>query len=193
VDGSVDPLADSLLKLSTEEIQVKVLHKGVGQISESDVNLAVATDAIILGFNVRPSAGAKKIADTENIEIKLYSIIYKAIEDVKSAMEGLMEPKIEEKIIGNIEVREVFNVTKVGTIAGCYVKDGRVLRSSKVRLIRDGIVVHNGALSSLKRFKDDVKEVVSGMDCGIQIKDFQDIQPGDQIEVYEETEVARKL
>lgn len=193
VDGSVEALADSLLKLSTEEIQVKVLHKGVGQISESDVNLAVATDAIILGFNVRPSAGAKKIADTENIEIKLYSIIYKAIEDVKSAMEGLMEPKIEEKIIGNIEVREVFNVTKVGTIAGCYVKDGRVLRTSKVRVIRDGIVVHNGALSSLKRFKDDVKEVVSGMDCGIQIKDFQDIQAGDQIEVYEETEVARKL
>jgi translation initiation factor IF-2 len=193
VDGSVEALGDSLLKLSTEEIQVRIIHKGVGQISESDVNLAVAADAIILGFNVRPSQNAKKIAETENIEIKLYSVIYNAIADVKSAMEGLMEPKIEEKVIGNIDVKEVFNVTKVGTIAGCYVRDGKIFRNSKIRLVRDGIVIHTGALSSLKRFKDDAKEATSGMECGIQIKDFQDIQAGDQIEAFEQTEVAAKL
>ncbi|MFN8297476.1 MAG: translation initiation factor IF-2 [Chitinophagales bacterium] len=193
VDGSVEALADSLLKLSTQEIAVKVLHKGVGQISESDVNLAVATDAIIIGFNVRPSQNARKIAETENIEIKLYSIIYNAIEDVKSAMEGLMEPKIEEKIIGNLDVREAFNITKVGTIAGCLVREGRIMRTSKVRIIRDGIVLHTGALASLKRFKDDAKEVVSGMECGVQLKDYQDIKAGDTIEVFEEVEVQRKL
>jgi translation initiation factor IF-2 len=193
VDGSVEALGDSLLKLSTEEIQIRIIHKGVGQISESDVNLSVAADAIILGFNVRPSQNAKKIAETENIEIKLYSVIYNAIADVKSAMEGLMEPKIEEKIIGNIDVKEVFNVTKVGTIAGCYVRDGKIFRNSKIRLVRDGIVIHTGALSSLKRFKDDAKEATSGMECGIQIKDFQDIQAGDQIEAFEQTEVAAKL
>ncbi|MBK7147707.1 MAG: translation initiation factor IF-2 [Bacteroidetes bacterium] len=193
VDGSVEALTDSLLKLSTEEIQVKVIHRGVGQISEADVNLAAATDAIIIGFNVRPSVSAKKLAENENIEIKLYSIIYKAIEDVKSAMEGLMEPTIEEKIIGNIDVREAIHVSKVGTIAGCFVREGKVLRSSKVRVIREGIVIHNGSLASLKRFKDDVKEVVSGMECGLQIKDFQDIKGGDIIEVFEETEVIRKL
>ena len=165
----------------------------MGQISESDVNLAVAADAIILGFNVRPSQNAKKIAETENIEIKLYSVIYNAIADVKSAMEGLMEPKIEEKIIGNLDVKEVFNVTKVGTIAGCYVRDGKIFRNSKIRLVRDGIVIHTGALSSLKRFKDDAKEATSGMECGIQIKDFQDIQAGDQIEAFEQTEIAAKL
>jgi translation initiation factor IF-2 len=155
--------------------------------------LATASDAIILGFNVRPSQNAKKIAETENIEIKLYSVIYNAINDVKSAMEGLMEPKIEEKIIGNIDVKEAINITKVGTIAGCYVRDGRVLRTSKVRVIRDGIVIHTGSLSSLKRFKDDAKEVVSGMDCGLQIKDFQDIKAGDTIEVFEQIEIAAKL
>lgn len=193
VDGSVEALTDSLLKLSTEEISVKVIHKGVGQISEADVNLATATDAIIIGFNVRPSLSAKKLAETENIEIKLYSIIYNAIEDVKSAMEGLMEPKIEEKIIGNVDVKETFHVSKVGTIAGCFVREGRILNKSKIRVIRDGIVIHTGVLGSLKRFKDDVKEVVSGMDCGVQVKDFQDVKVGDIIEVYEETEVARKL
>ncbi len=193
VDGSVEALADSLLKLSTDEIQVRIIHKGVGQISESDVLLATASDAIVIGFNVRPSLNAKKIADTENIEIKLYSIIYNAIEEIKAAMEGLLEPKIEEKIIGNLDVREVFNITKVGTIAGCFVRDGRILRASKVRLIRDGIVVHTGALSALKRYKDDVKDVVSGMDCGVQIKDYQDIQVGDSIEVFEEIEIQRKL
>ncbi len=193
VDGSVEALTDSLLKLSTEEVQVKVIHKGVGQISEADVLLATASDAIIIGFNVRPSSNAKKIAETENIEIKLYSIIYNAIEDIKAAMEGLLEPKIEEKIIGNVDVRETFHVSKVGTIAGCFVREGRILRSSKIRIIRDGIVIHNGVLASLKRFKDDAKEVVSGLDCGIQIKDFQDIKTGDTIEVYEEVEVQRKL
>ncbi len=193
VDGSVEALTDSLLKLSTEEVQVKVIHKAVGQISEADVLLATASDAIVIGFNVRPSANAKKIAETENLEIKLYSIIYNAIADIKSAMEGLMEPKIEEKIIGNVDVKEAFHVSKVGTIAGCFVREGKILRNSKIRIIRDGIVVHTGVLASLKRFKDDAKEVVSGLDCGVQIKDFQDVKAGDTIEVYEEIEVLRKL
>lgn len=193
VDGSVEALTDSLLKLSTDEIQVKVIHKGVGQISEADVLLATASDAIVIGFNVRPSQNAKKIAETENIEIKLYSIIYNAIADIKSAMEGLLEPKIEEKIIGNVEVKEAFHVSKVGTIAGCFVREGKIQRTSKIRIIREGIVVHTGVLTSLKRFKDDAKEVVSGLDCGVQIKDFQDIKAGDTIEVYDEVEVQRKL
>jgi translation initiation factor IF-2 len=193
VDGSVEALADSLLKLSTEEIHVRVIHKGVGAISESDVNLAAASDAIIIGFNVRPSQGAKRIAEQENIEIKLYSIIYNAIEEVKSAMEGLLEPKVEEKVIGNLDVKETFHISKVGTIAGCFVRDGRIQRTSKVRVIRDGIVIHSGVLASLKRFKDDVKEVVSGMECGVQIKDYQDVKTGDVIEVFEEIEIARKL
>jgi translation initiation factor IF-2 len=193
VDGSVEALADSLQRLSTSEIQINILHKGVGQISESDVLLATASDAIVIGFNVRPSANAKKIADNENIEIKLYSIIYNAIEEIKSAMEGLLEPTIEEKIIGNLEVREVFNITKVGTIAGCFVKDGRILRQSKLRVIRDGIVLHTGNLTALKRFKDDVKEVISGMDCGVQLKDYQNILVGDLLEVFEEIEIQRKL
>ena len=193
VDGSVEALADSLLKLSTDEISVKVVHKGVGQISESDVMLATASDSILIGFNVRPSQNAKKIAEEENIEIKLYSIIYNAIADVKNAMEGMLEPKIEEKVIGMLEVREVYNITKVGTIAGSFVKEGRILNKSKVRIIRDGIVLHTGAVSALKRFKDDAKEVVSGLDCGVQIKDYQDIKPNDTIEVFEEIEVVRKL
>jgi translation initiation factor IF-2 len=193
VDGSIEALSDSLMKLSTEEIQVNIIHKGVGQISESDVLLATASDAIVIGFNVRPSLNAKKIADTENIEIKLYSIIYQAIEEIKAAMEGLLEPKIEEKIVGTLDVREVFNITKVGTIAGCFVREGRIIRQNKVRVIRDGIVIHTGNLSALKRFKDDVKEVVSGMDCGVQIKDYQNINVGDEIEVFEEIEIQRKL
>jgi translation initiation factor IF-2 len=193
VDGSIEALSDSLMKLSTEEIQVNIIHKGVGQISESDVLLATASDAIVIGFNVRPSLNAKKIADTENIEIKLYSIIYQAIEEIKAAMEGLLEPKIEEKIVGTLEVREVFNITKVGIIAGCFVREGRIIRQNKVRVIRDGIVIHTGNLSALKRFKDDVKEVVSGMDCGVQVKDYQNINVGDEIEVFEEIEIQRKL
>jgi translation initiation factor IF-2 len=193
VDGSVEALADSLLKLSTEEIQIRIIHKGVGAISESDVLLATASDAIVIGFNVRPSANARKIADTEGVDIRLYSIIYNAIEEIKSAMEGLLEPKIEEKIIGNLEVRNAIHVSKVGTIAGCFVKEGRILNKSKVRVIRDGIVIHTGSVVGLKRFKDDAKEVVSGLECGVMVKDYQDIKEGDVIEVFEEIEVQRKL
>ena len=193
VDGSVEALADSLLKLSTEEIAIRIIHKGVGAISESDVLLATASDAIVIGFNVRPSANARKIADAEGVDIRLYSIIYNAIEEIKSAMEGLLEPKIEEKIIGNLEVRNVITVSKVGTIAGCFVREGKTFSRSKVRVVRDGIVIHTGTISGLKRFKDDVKEVVSGLECGVQIKDYQDLKEFDILEMFEETEVQRKL
>jgi translation initiation factor IF-2 len=193
VDGSVEALADSLLKLSTEEIQVNVIHKGVGAISESDVLLASASDAIICAFQVRPSMNAKALAEKEDIQIKYYNIIYDAIDEIKAAMEGLLEPKFEEKIVGNIEVREVFKVTKVGTIAGCYVLDGRVARNNKIRIIRDGIVIHSGELESLKRFKDDVKDVVKGYECGLKIKNFNDINVGDIVEAFEQVEVKRKL
>ncbi|MFN8296031.1 MAG: translation initiation factor IF-2 [Chitinophagales bacterium] len=193
VDGSVEALADSLLKLSTEEIQVNVIHKGVGAISESDVLLASASDAIICAFQVRPSMNAKALAEKEDIQIKYYNIIYDAIDEIKAAMEGLLEPKFEEKIVGNIEVREVFKVTKVGTIAGCYVLDGRVARNNKIRIIRDGIVVHSGELESLKRFKDDVKDVVKGYECGLKIKNYNDINVGDIVEAFEQVEVKRKL
>lgn len=193
VDGSVEALSDSLLKLSTEEVQINIIHKGVGQISESDVLLASASDAIIIAFQVRPSANAKLIAEKEDIQIKMYSVIYNAIEEVKSAMEGLLEPKFEEKIVGNVEVREVFKVSKIGTIAGCYVTDGKIVRSNGVRIIRDGIVVYEGGLDSLKRFKDDVKEVTKGYECGIKIKNYNDIVEGDIIESFEQVEVKRKL
>ncbi len=193
VDGSVEALSDSLLKLSTEEIQVNVIHKGVGAISESDVLLASASDAIIVAFQVRPSLNAKNLADQEDIQIKYYTIIYDAIDEIKAAMEGLLEPKLEEKIVGNIEVREVFKVTKVGTIAGCYVLDGKVARNNKIRIIRDGIVIHTGELESLKRFKDDVKDVVKGYECGLKIKGFNDINAGDIVEAFEQVEVKRKL
>ncbi|HMV15886.1 MAG TPA: translation initiation factor IF-2 [Chitinophagales bacterium] len=193
VDGSVEALADSLLKLSTEEIQVNVIHKGVGAISESDVLLASASDAIICAFQVRPSMNAKALAEKEDIQIKYYNIIYDAIEEIKAAMEGLLEPKFEEKIVGNIEIREVFKVSKVGTIAGCYVLDGRVARSNKIRIIRDGIVVHSGELDSLKRFKDDVKDVTKGYECGLKIKNYNDIQVNDIVEAFEQVEVKRKL
>lgn len=193
VDGSIEALSDSLQKLSTEEIQINIIHKAVGQIIESDVLLASASDAIIVGFQVRPSLNARKIAEKENIEIRLYSIIYDAIEEVKSAMEGLLEPKIEEEITGNIEIREVFKISKVGTIAGCYVLDGKVDRNTKVRVIREGIVVFTGELASLKRFKDDVKEVTAGLECGLGVKNFNDIKVGDIIEGYKEVEVKRKL
>ncbi|MES2798487.1 MAG: translation initiation factor IF-2 [Bacteroidota bacterium] len=193
VDGSIEALSDSLLNLSTEEIQVNIVHKGVGAISEADVNLASASDAIIIGFQVRPTLGARKLADNEQIDIRLYSIIYKAIEEIKSAMEGMLSPDIEEKIVGSAEVRETFDITKVGTIAGCYVLDGIIKRNSKIRLIRDGIVVHSGLLGSLKRFKDDVKEVKNNYECGLNIDKFNDIKIGDIIEAYEEMEVARKL
>jgi len=192
-DGSVEALTDSMLKLSNPEIQVNIVHKAVGQITEGDVLLASASDAIIVGFQVRPSVSARKLAEKENIEIRLYSIIYDAIEEVKSAMEGMLEPKIEEKITGNADVREVFKITKVGNVAGCFVTEGKISRSNKVRLVREGIVIYTGELSALKRFKDDVKEVVSGQECGISIKNFNDIKVGDMIEGFEETEVKRTL
>ena len=193
VDGSIEALSDSLLKLSTAEVQVNIIHKAVGQISESDVLLASASDAVIVGFQVRPSSQAKRIAENEEIEIRLYSIIYDAINDVKDAMEGMLEPTSEEHITGNIEVREVFKITKVGTVAGCYVTEGNVKRSNQVRLIREGIVVHTGLINQLKRFKDDVAEVKSGYECGVSIKNFHDIKEGDIIEGFEEREVKRKL
>ncbi len=192
-DGSVEALSDSLLKLSTEEIQVRIIHKGVGQISESDVLLASASDAIVIAFQVRPSASARKLAEQEQIEVRMYSIIYNAINDVKDAMEGMLEPTVEEVILGNIEVRDVFKITKVGTVAGCYVTDGHVKRNSSVRLIRDGIVVHSGSIDALKRFKDDVSEVRSGYECGLSLKKFHDIEVGDTIEAYETKEVKRSL
>jgi len=193
VDGSVEALTDSLQKLSTEKIQVRIIHKGVGQISESDVLLASASDAIIIGFQVRPSAPARKIAENEEIQIKLYSIIYKAIEEVKEAMEGMLSARIEEQITGTAEIREVFKITKVGTIAGCMVLDGKIGRTSKVRVIRDGIVIYTGELGSLKRFKDDVKEVVKGYECGLNIDRFNNIEVGDNVEAFEEVEVKQTL
>jgi translation initiation factor IF-2 len=193
VDGSVEALADSLLKLSTETIQVNIIHKSVGQISESDVLLATASDAIIVGFQVRPSGSARKLAEKEDIDIRLYSVIYDAIDEVKTAMEGMLKPKTEEKVVCNIEIRETFKISKVGTIAGCYVLDGKVTRNTKVRLIREGVVVYTGELGSLKRFKDDVKEVAAGYECGLNIKNYNDIKEGDIIEGYEEVEVQQKL
>ena len=193
VDGSIEALTDSLLKLSTDEVHVNVLHKAVGPINETDVLLASASDAIVIGFQVRPSIQARKIAENEGVEIRTYSIIYNAIEDVKSAMEGLLEPKIEEKVVANIEIRETFKIPKVGTIAGCYVLEGKVSRNNKVRLVRDGIVMYTGELASLKRFKDDVKDVAFGFECGLNIKNYNDIQVGDIVEAFEEVEVMRKL
>ncbi len=193
VDGSVEALTDSLQKLSTEEIQVNIIHKGVGAITESDVLLASASDAIIIGFNVRPQGNAKSIAEQEEVEIKTYSIIYNAINDVKDAMEGMLSSIFEEEITGNAEVRQTFKISKVGTIAGCMITDGKVYRNSGVRVIRDGIVIHTGELAQLKRFKDDVKEVSKGYECGIQIKNFNDLQELDVIESFREVEVKRTL
>ncbi|HSY61196.1 MAG TPA: translation initiation factor IF-2 [Cytophaga sp.] len=193
VDGSVEALSDSLLKLSTEEIQIRILHKGVGQISESDILLASASDAIIVAFQVRPSTSARKLAEQEQIEIRMYSIIYDAINEVKDAMEGMLEPKLEEVIHGTIDVRDVFKITKVGTVAGAYVTEGFVKRNHRVRLIRDGIVMYTGSISALKRFKDDVSEVKNNYECGISLKGYNDILVGDQIEAFEEKEVKRTL
>lgn len=193
VDGSVEALSDSLLKLTNQEVMVNVIHKSVGGITESDVLLASASNAIIVGFQVRPSLSARKLAEAEQIDIRLYSIIYQAIEEIKAAIEGMLSPEIEEKIICNIEVREVFKITKVGSVAGCMVLDGKVNRNTKIRVIRDGIVVYTGLLGSLKRFKDDVKEVSSGYECGLNIDNFNDIKVGDIIEGYELTEIKRKL
>ncbi len=193
VDGSVEALSDSLLKLSTDEVQVNIVHKAVGQISESDVTLASAADAIVIGFQVRPSNNARRIADSEQIEIRLYSIIYDAINEIKAAMEGMLAPKEEEVVTGNIQVREVFKISKVGTIAGCYVTDGYVKRNNKVRIIREGIVVHEGEIAQLKRFKDDVAEVKNNYECGLSIKNFNDIMMDDIIESYEIRELKRTL
>ncbi len=193
VDGSVEALSDSLLKLSTPEVQVNVIHKSVGQITESDVLLATASNAIIMGFQVRPSIGARKLAEAEQIDIRLYSIIYNAINELKDAIEGMLSPDIEEKIVANLQIQEVFKITKVGTIAGCICLDGKINRNTKVRIIRDGIVAYTGKLASLKRFKDEVKEVVSGQDCGLNIENFNDIKVGDIVEGYDEFEVKRKL
>ena len=193
VDGSIEALSDSLLKLSTEEVQVNVIHKSVGQITESDILLASASNAIIIGFQVRPSLAARKLAESEQIDIRLYSIIYDAINELKDAIEGMLSPEIQEKIVANLEVREVFKISKVGAVAGCIVLDGRLARNTKVRIIRDGIVAYTGKLGSLRRFKDDVKEVMVGQDCGLNTENFNDIKVGDIIEGYEQTEVKRTL
>ena len=193
VDGSVEALSDSLIKLSTPEIQLNIIHKAVGQISESDVLLAAASNAIIVGFQVRPSLSARKLAEKEEIDIRLYSIIYNAIEEIKSAMEGMLSPEVREEIVATLEIRDIFKVTKVGTVAGCYVKEGKITRNTKVRIIRDGIVIYTGDLGSLKRFKDDVKEVVGGYECGLNIMNFNDLKVGDIVEGYQEIEVKKTL
>ena len=193
VDGSVEALTDMLQRLSTDEIQVNILHKGVGQITESDILLATASDAIVIGFNVRAGANAKDLAEKEEIEIRTYSVIYDAIDDVKEAMEGMLSPEIREQVVGNVEIREVFKISKVGSIAGCMVLSGKVTRNSKVRLLRDGIVKYDGELESLKRYKDDVKEVTKGYECGLNLKGYNDIEVGDLLEIYEEVAIKKKL
>jgi len=193
VDGSVEALSDSLIKLSTPEIELNIIHKAVGQISESDVLLAAASNAIIVGFQVRPSLSARKLAEKEEIDVRLYSIIYDAIEEIRAAMEGMLSPEVKEEIIATLEIRDIFKVTKVGTVAGCYVKEGKITRNTKVRVIRDGIVIYTGELGSLKRFKDDVKEVVGGYECGLNIANFNDIKVGDLVEGYQQVEVKKTL
>ena len=193
VDGSIEALSDSLQKLSTDQIEVNIIHKSVGQISETDVMLAAASEAIIVGFQVRPSAEARRLAEKEQIDIRLYSIIYAAIEEIKDAMEGMLAAKIEEQIVATVEIREIFKVSKVGTIAGCMVQDGKINRNSKIRLIREGVVIYTGVLGSLKRFKDDAKEVAKGYECGLNIENYNDIKVGDIVEAYEEVEIKQKL
>jgi translation initiation factor IF-2 len=188
VDGSVEALSDSLLRLSTEQVQVNVIHKAVGAVTESDVILASASNAIIIAFQVRPSPGSRKLAEQEQIDIRTYSIIYTAINEIKDAIAGMHTPEIKEKIICNLEIKEVFKITKVGNVAGCMVLDGKIQRNTKIHLIRDGIVLHTGKLGSLKRFKDDVKEVFAGQDCGLNIENYNDIKVGDIIEGFEEYE-----
>ena len=193
VDGSVEALTDSLQNLSTDEIQVNIIHKGVGAITESDVLLASASDAIVIGFNVRPMGNARAIADKEEIDIRSYSFIYDAINDVKDAMEGMLSTEMKEEITGTAEIRETYKISRVGTSAGCMVTRGKIFRNSGIRLIREGVVVHSGNLVSLKRFKDDVKEVAKGYDCGIQIKNFNDIQQLDVLECFQEVAIKKKL
>ena len=193
VDGSIEALSDSLLKLTNKEVQVNVIHKAVGQISESDVLLAAASNAIIIGFQVRPSVAARKLAENEEIDIRLYSVIYDAINEIRDAIEGMLAPEIKEQIVGTAEILEVFKISKVGSVAGCIVREGKIKRNNNVRVIRDGIVVYTGELGSLKRFKDDVKEVTSGFECGMNVDKFNDIKVGDFIEAFEEVEVKKRL
>ena len=193
MDGSVEALTDSFQKLSTEEIAVNIIHKGVGAITESDVLLASASDAIIIGFNVRPAGNARQVADKEEIDIRTYSIIYDAINDLKDAMEGMLSPEMREEITGTAEIRETFKISKIGTIAGCMVMSGKIFRNSNIRLIRDSVVVYTGTLTALKRFKDDAKEVAKGYDCGMQIKNYNDIKIDDVIEAFQEVAVKKKL
>ena len=193
VDGSVQALSDSFIKLSTENIAINVIHKGVGQISENDVTLAAASKAVIIGFQVRPSAGARKLAERDGVDIRQYSIIYDAIEEVKEAMEGMLKPIVKEEVTAMVEVRQVFHISKVGYIAGAYVVDGKVSRQNKARLIRDGVVVFTGEIAALKRFKDDVKEVTTNFECGISLQGCNDIKEGDVIETFQEVEVKQKL
>jgi len=193
VDGSVEALSSEFSKLSTDEIQINIIHKGVGAITETDVMLASASDAIIIGFNVRPAGNARQIAQKEEIDIRSYSIIYDAINDLKDAMEGMLSPEMKEEVTGTAEIREIFKVSKVGTIAGCMVTDGKIFRNSKIRIIREGVVVFTGELATLKRFKDDVKDVAKGYDCGMQIKNYNDIEQLDIIEAFQEVEVKKKM
>jgi len=193
VDGSVEALSSEFTKLSTEEIQINIIHKGVGAITETDVMLASASDAIIIGFNVRPAGNARQLAQKEEIDIRSYSIIYDAINELKDAMEGMLSPEMKEEITGTAEIREIFKVSKVGSIAGCMVTDGKIYKNSKIRIIREGVVIFTGELSTLKRFKDDVKEVSKGYDCGMQIKNYNDIEQLDIIEAFQEVEVKKKL
>lgn len=193
VDGSVEALSDSFIKLSTPEIAVNVIHKGVGQISENDVTLAAASQAVIVGFQVRPSQAARKIADRDGVEIRQYSIIYDAIDDVKKAMEGMLQPILKEEVTATLDVRQVYHISKVGYVAGAYVSDGKVHRTDKARLIRDGIVIFSGGINALKRFKDDVKEIGTNFECGISLVNCNDIKEGDIIETYQEVEVKQKL
>ena len=191
VDGSIEALTDSFQKLSTEEIQVNIIHKAVGAITESDVTLANASDAIIIGFNVRPDRKSRDLAETEKVEIRTYEIIYKLLEDMERAMLGLLAPEFEEVVTGEAEVREIFRVPKLGAIAGCFIRTGVITRGTKVRFLRDGTIIWKGSIQSLRRFKDDVREVREGFECGIGLSDFQDLKPGDLIETFEEREIAR--
>ncbi len=193
VDGSAQALTDSLLRLSTEDVEVQVIRKAVGPITESDVILAAASQAIIIGFNVRPSVKAKELAEKEKVDIRLYKVIYNAIEDVEKALEGMLEPEMKEVLLGSLEVREIFKISRFGTVAGCYVQSGKITRNANVRLLRNDVELYNGKLSSLKRFKEDVKEVQAGYECGLTLENFNDIQEGDIIEAYEIVEEARTL
>ncbi len=193
VQGTLEALADSLQKLSTDEVRVNIIRTGIGAVSESDVMLASASEAIIIGFNVRPTAKAKALAQQEKVEIRFYDVIYKVIEDVKKAMAGLLEPEYEERIMGVAEVRATFKVPKVGVVAGCYVKEGKIERGAKVRLLRDNVVIYTGRIASLKRFKEDVKEVVAGYECGVGLENFHDIKVGDLLEAFEVVEIKREL